>query len=614
MRAPTSKEVRMSKAIQELSSLLRNYFEQKDILEPGDWSERFVRLSPRQSNVAGLYSLRRTPFFRRLYEDVANRKIGMIVLMKSAQVGASQLFSNVLLWWVCNKTLPAACVFPSQGMSQQFAERNLHPAFETTEPVRAILPESADDIRRTEFTFANGSNVKIIGGGSANKLSSNPIALLELDEVDKYADFIAEANPIELAIDRTLTFRETGDAKILMASTPTLEHSSAISAHYKEGSQSKYHVPCPHCDYRQELVFEQVQFAHCKEGEEWNLNRVAREAYYECIGCKGRITDSHKSDMINAGIWIDQNPNAPDDIRSYHISALYSLSLSFGDIARMFLSAKGDRSRLQNFYNSILGLPFVPVRATVNEDNINELIKLSPPFQRGKLHRKPFALVMGCDTQQSELYWCVIALFEGGATSVVDYGICGSFEDLDQVSQTQYEFAQGEFMGIHKALIDAGGNRTAAVYDFTLKTGGRFIACFGRTEKHRLFTPVRSSQINYKGYSLPIVNVNDRHFSDMLLMSVFKFRSEVLYLPQDTDDIFKQQITAVSIIEKKNKAGFIETAYESKRANHWFDALKYAYAVRFALLPKLEEPAPEETEYDAEDSEPVSTGTYGNGW
>jgi hypothetical protein len=300
------------------------------------------------------------------------------------------------------------------------------------------------------------------------------------------------------------------------------------------------------------------------------------------------IRDQDKPDILNKGEWRAHNPNAPADLRSYQISSLYSLSLTFGAIARLFLAAKGDRSRLQNFHNSILGKAWTPTQATVSEQAIDKLIEKSPKYNKGEIPGKVKALILGADTQQADIYYGILALLEDGGSALIDYGIVVSFEDLGKLLDAQFKIkGTGDYIGLYGGIIDAGGNRTSQVYDACLTLGGRLVPSFGRTEKHKLFTPIRASTIVYKGYNLPILNINDKIFTDLLLLNVFRSGSETLYLPQDSDQILKDQLTAVSIVEKKDAKGFLTYEYQSRRDNHLFDTLKLAYALRYYLLPQL---------------------------
>ena len=52
--------------------------------------------------------------------------------------------------------------------------------------------------------------------------------------------------------------RAIGDAKILKISTPLLNAGCRISKNFNEGSQEHPYVPCPHCQHRQILEWENM--------------------------------------------------------------------------------------------------------------------------------------------------------------------------------------------------------------------------------------------------------------------------------------------------------------------------------------------------------------------
>lgn len=569
-----------------VGDILGKVFEPKALLPIDQWCEKHIRLSKKQSNNSGRYSLTRTPYFRGIYQALDNPKVRKVALKKGAQIGASQMASNVLLYFACNHAVPSAVILPSQELARSFAERNLIPTIETLEPIQALLTGNPDDIRKNELVFKT-SVLKILGGGSATKLSSNPICLGIIDEANKFLSQEAkgESDPIELAEARLLSYQDSPLCKLFIGSTPTVEGTCKISALFDEGDQNYFHVPCPHCREFQRLVFDNVVFDHCKEGDDYNLARVEKETYYRCEKCGGRIEEEQKYDLVNGGVWVATNPTAPEDTKSFHISALYSLSLSWGKVARYFLKAKGDRSRLQNFLNSYLGETFELQAASVNESDLAPLIR--DDYETGQVPaldgRKPLCILAAADTQQTTLPYIIAAVYDDTTTAIIDFGYMTSFDDwLKTILQRQFDG-----MPIWMALSDAGGQRTSEVYQASLDSGGRLIPCFGRTAAHGLVAPVNVAPLNFKGSKLPVVNINDKLFTELILFSVFKGIREKLWLPKNVTADFTKQLCAVSIIEKKKKDGTVKHEIKAKRNNHYFDALKYLYGLRQLLLPQI---------------------------
>ena len=589
-----------SRARAELDKLFEIYLAREAQLPPDEWCEAHIRLSHRQSVASGAYSLDRTPYLRQIYKDAVDPRVRSVAIMKSAQIGYSQLLSNLCFYFVCNKTNPIGIIFPSQALSQQWSERNLHAGLEGCRPIEKFITGRLDDIRRSEFTFKS-CNLKVIGGGSANKLSSNNICYLFLDEIDKFEGFLNEANVIELAIDRTISYQESGAAMILMGSTPTLKDSSEIEKHYEEGTRCKFHVPCPSCGLHQELVFGQVKWNSDKDQDgERNLAQAEATTFYECIGCKGRIEEKDKARLIMRGHWVSTNPKAPADTKSYHISALYSPSLTWGYVARQFLNSKNDRTRLQNFHNSILGLPWQPQTATITEHSLDALVAASPKYQKGSLPKKPKAILMGVDVQQSCFYYMMTAIYDDGKTAIIDYGTVVGLEDLALMAETQYTVrGEAEAFPIYGCFIDAG-YRTTDIYRFCRDSNMFFVPTFGRTAKHKMFSPIRKSEILFDNTYLTIISINDTLFSTNLLVGLLKEGVEdAVWLPQDSDKLLKQQLSSVSIKEKRNAKGFTEREIVSRSDNHLFDCLKMCSAMFYFIRPELDTPKQVEKETPA---------------
>ena len=582
----------VNRAREVLTSLLRSTFRPKEHVSPSAWVEREIRLDAKTSNKPGRYSLRHTPYLRRIYDDVANPRIRKIVVKKGAQLGLTQFANNVVLYYVCNYTFPALMIMPSKEAAQQFCERSLTPAIYACDALKPYLTGNEDDLKKTEYLFTS-CIVRIIGAGSPSKLASNPACLCIIDEADKMEDFGSqgEAPALELAEDRTISF--PNDKKVLILSTPTSETTSVIQGQYLLGSQSKYFCKCPKCGAAQVLKFENIKWPDCKQEDGgYDLDRLEREAFYQCNNaeCQARLTEVDKIGMVRGGEWRNTNPKSfPAEIRSYQISALYSFNITWGGLAKLFILSKDDIGKLRNFYNSYLGECFEQRAATIRKDDLDALIKASPYFLKGELLRKPDVVLMAADTQGGNFWFGVEAVYPDGTSSLVDWGEAATFEDLEQVSRRQYKVrGTEEYHGIYKSLIDLGGNRTSQVYDFCIRTAFRFIPVAGRQERQGLYAPVRETTVAYKNYNLPALLINDKLFKDTLYLACIKERSGKLLLAADCDDELKIQLSSERLAEKKNSRGIISAEWIcTNRRNHLGDVLKYLEAFKFRLEPEL---------------------------
>ena len=147
-----------------LADVLRKTCKPKEIKSCEIWVEEHVRLSPKSSPLAGKYSLRHTPYLRQIYRDVSDPRVRKIILKKSAQIGATQLASNVLLYYVCNFLVPLLMIMPSKEAAQQFCERCLTPSIQQCKAVDPFLTGNPDDLKKTEFLF-DSCIARVIGAG-----------------------------------------------------------------------------------------------------------------------------------------------------------------------------------------------------------------------------------------------------------------------------------------------------------------------------------------------------------------------------------------------------------------------------------------------------------------
>jgi hypothetical protein len=159
-----------------------------------------------------------------------------VVLMKGAQTGGSEAGLNWLGYIIQNAPGIAMLVMPSLDMVRRNTTVRIDPLIEATPALRELVaaPRSRDagnSLFRKSFP---GGQLVMTGANSAVGLRSTPVRYLFLDEVDGYpGDADGEGDPVDLAIQRTATFR--GRRKIYMVSTPTLKGHSRIEAAFLDG-------------------------------------------------------------------------------------------------------------------------------------------------------------------------------------------------------------------------------------------------------------------------------------------------------------------------------------------------------------------------------------------
>jgi phage terminase large subunit GpA-like protein len=438
---------------------------------------------------------------------------------------------------------------------------------------------------------------------------SRPIRYLFEDEIDTWPmDLGEEAPSIEIVEACTLSYAHI--RKILRISTPTVP-SGAVWVRFLRGSQHKYHVPCPlrGCKKSFELVFELLNFHRelCKDQKNgiWDEDKVEQLTSLTCPHCKRDIDQSEQCSMVDAGKWVQTNPHASKEHISWHISAMYSPNVSWGQLARFFLQKKDTPGGLHDFYNHYLGLPFIRKSSTVTITDVERVRDSSPEYTTYSgpnwVCPAEFKLIlMSVDVQQDGFWWAQRGVTLDEASYLIDYGPAAAWEDLMVLFDRIYKLPSGEELRLYKALIDAGyiAKRISGVYDFCLRSGGKFIPCQGRSPVHGLYQPIRETQFEYKGILIDAVQLRDDMFKEELYIRRIQERAGTpWYLPRNLGEVYKKQLTNERLVGKKTATGTEVMEWIDDGNNHLGDVEKYLLAALNLVSPFLKaerEGAPEQ--------------------
>lgn len=467
----------MHPALEEIKEQLGKTWDPRKRPSPLEWAEKNVILDKRFSPRPGRYDCTYTPYLRKLHDWFGDPRVRQLTLAKSAQIGGTTWLANCLMWSICEDPGPILYVTSTGDNAKSWSERELHPRLKACAAIKPLLPENDDDFRKSEMHFTT-CTLRLTGSNSEGNLASRPIRYLIADEVDKWPDQSStEAPALELAMARTNFYRKI--AKICLASTPTVE-SGAIWQQFLLGSQHKYFIPCHDCGEYQPLIFSQIKWPehHRDLADGWDLDAVAREAFYCCEKCGSQWSQMRQSDLVRSGEWNQTNQKCVSDHISAQISALYSPQISWGDLARIFLQKKDTPGGMHDFYNNFLGLPWENRAATVREEAVLSL--RDPSYRVGQLPVDPVIVTLCADPGEKETHWSVEARISTGESWVLDYGTVLAIEDLldpNFLGARQYVFSEKTYTP-RFGLIDSGYN-TERVYALCARSGGLYVPSKG---------------------------------------------------------------------------------------------------------------------------------------
>lgn len=542
-------------------------------------------LSPEASAEPGRWITARAEYQRGIMDAVSDPDVETVVVMKSAQVGWTEIINNVVGFHIHQDAAPILVVQPTVEMAEAWSKDRLAPMLRDSPALRERVadPRSRDTGNTLLHKTFPGGHLTMAGANSAAGLASRPIRLVLFDEVDRYpASAGSEGDPITLGRKRTATF---WNRKILMGSTPTVAGVSRIETAFEASDKRRFHVPCPHCDHEQVLKWANVRWP---EGD-------PSSALYHCEGCGAGWTDAQRWRAVGRGRWVAEAPFA--GVAGFHINELCSTWRRLSDTASDFLAAKGKPDMLKAWINTSLGETWQEQGEAPEWERLHERAEEYP---EAWAPAEALALTAGVDVQGArlELYlwawgrgltsWLVgREIFEGDPTQPAVWDALRA--RLDEPVKRE----GAPPLRVMRVGVDTGFN-TAAVY-----------AQLRRMRDPRLM-PLKG--VERAGATSPVtgptsVDVNEggrktRGGLKIWTVAVSTFKSELyrrLWLKREGDDYPPgwvhlprwagvepvKQLVAEQLVSVRDKRGFTRTEWQKLRERN--EALDCAVYARAAL-------------------------------
>lgn len=304
-------------------------------------------------------------FLSDLYADPSTD----IVLVCAAQSGKTE-------WVVVD-----ALALISLGVDYQLVQPkdDLRVLFSRTriDPQRERCQIYKDNISSTGklYNWVNGT-LRIVFSNREDEMIAFPADCVGVDELDR-----CDLKNISLLPDRMLNspFRLWR-----RSSTPTTEGNDScqnIWWHFMESDQLKYHIPCQHCGFEQELSWLK-NFVEERRDEKtgkllyhrlmdsnWNETKE-RDILPICTSCGLAMNRLDRGKYYPTVL----KPHKVGK-RGYHIGKLLNPIIPVREHWSDYLSSVNNPFKLQRFYNSILGLPYVGEGTKITEQMIYSCVQ-----------------------------------------------------------------------------------------------------------------------------------------------------------------------------------------------------------------------------------------------
>jgi len=407
-------------------------------------------------------------------DAVNDPSINEIVFLKSAQVGGTEAILNIIGFFIKISPSRMLYVCETETKAKAWSKEKLAPMLRDSPAYSALVnTKQRDSNNEIEAKAFPGGHLAIAYATSPNSLSSRPIKVLLLDEVEAFEP-TKEGDPVALAEKRTTT---AGDArKIIYVSTPRLKENSIMLAKYEDSTAERFFVPCPHCDEFQQLTWKDEQG---KFNVIWDDGDTST-AVYVCKHCGCEITDEDKPYMLENGEWRSTNPDYVGNRRGFWINELYSLFSTFAKMAADFIAAKKNPATLQTFVNTSLaefweanGEKIDYADLTFNQEDYDAEIPDGVKL-----------LTAGVDVQDDRLELEVIGWGDDWESWSIEYKVIygnpGTKEIWDELKDyltREFYDAEENVIKIKAVGVDSGGHHTDEVYDFCQANTGRKYFC-----------------------------------------------------------------------------------------------------------------------------------------
>ncbi len=537
---------------------LKHIFADSIFLKPRlslyEWSEKYRVLSQESSALFGKFQA--LSYQVEPMQCISDPNIREIVLMWGSQLGKSEILNNTIGYYIHQDPSTILFLLPTEDMAEDYSKRRLAPMFRDTKELGELIfdREANNTILIKNF---KGGNLALVGSNSPSKLSSKPIKILIVDEVDR-CENTKEGHSIDLAQKRTNTYY---DRKIIKVSTPTIKGNSVIESEYELSDKRKYFVPCPYCSFLQVLNFENIKWEQTSDGNH-NLDSVG----YECIECGKLWSEEDKNKAVSQGVW--KATKTGSELKAgFFLNALYSPFFTLKDIVKDFLDSKDNVAKFQVFVNTIKAESFEPPSVKFQD---NELYNRRENYTQTTLPDDIIFITSGVDVQgdriEIEFKGWALGYENWGIKHVILYGdtkqseIWGRlYKELKDVFYTK----KGRKLRSSINLIDSGYNRDR-VYSF-VRLDSRFFATKGLSESERkrdFVTPIKKVSNNVKLLTIGTYEGKSEVFK---LLRVDEVGAGYCHFSQSYSLEYFSELTAEKLVKTKTPSGYTTYRWEKIR-------------------------------------------------
>lgn len=609
----------------------------------GDWAAQYrVVAAESGSPYPGKWNRDLVPYAREI-EDCLSFDHGAtdVTVMKSAQVGVSEIAINLLFSIIHSNRCPFLVLVPTTDEVRRWNKIKFQANIDATPAMRGAIVDQksrdADSSTASVKRFRGGFGV-VTGANSSVGLQMLSAKVIIFEEVSGYPeDAGGRGDPVGQAIARCKAW-EKRKPKRFFISTPEMMGTCRITARYDQSDQRRRYLACPHCGTWQTL--------HWNKGESglrWKSDRVPHEAFYEC-GANGCVIEPWDlRGMDRGGIWLKtyrdvdrdadgrevespDNPAPPPLIEARDIARwiaargpdspshgrqpgfaiwqAYSPFATWDAIVAEYLAARAaGPAKLKVFTQQTLGEAW---EERGEAPPAERLLEVRENFPSRRVPPQALFVTGMADVQGNRLEWAVWAWAADLQSWLIDHGVIegdpegdAPWSQLSGIIDRQYEDAWGKPWDIDAFGVDSGflSNRIYRFVRLHLKTERdtrQVFALDGRPgwKLPPIGTP-RAIDIDYEGRKIGAVMNWPVGTFDMKAEIYAGLRARLkgadadgrfapgtIHVNQRVDRFYLEQLTAEFLEDVRHKSSGVMTKIWTLPNNRRNEALDIAVGAR----------------------------------
>lgn len=446
-----------------------------------EWADNYRYLSAGVSAEPGKWRTERAEYQRAIMDAFTEPGIHRVVVKSAAQIGKSDIMNNVIGRFAHLDPASIMMIQPTVEMAQDYSKSRIAPMIRDTPVLGAlfydIVKRAGDKTAKTRdgkntilSKFFPGGRLVMCGANSPAGLASRPIRILLADEVDRFPDSAgSEGDPVDLAAKRMTTYwnRVMG-----LFSTPTTEGSSRIDAEYIAGTQEEWQHRCPSCgEWHMLRYIDMLTDAEMYQDDRGERHAIVHDVKWRCPDCGYEFTERQMKNAVQG--YQAQNAKAiRNGIRSFFVNAFTSPWITWKEIMREWLEAKGDPTREQVVVNTRFGESYAQLGAFEDED----IFLRRREAYGAELPDGVLLLTAAVDTQDNRLEYEVCGWGVGEESWGIKKGVIlgrpdqeSTWLELDGILDRVYRFSNKKGLKILRTFIDSGGHYPGHVYRYCEK-------------------------------------------------------------------------------------------------------------------------------------------------